>query len=189
MNNWWDLNVVIDQKYSKPTYHEETVNLTVTGFGELKEYQNGIYQKVNVLDQYNQVAELSWYYHKTGDDGRRLQPSDCNKPLAVQVKVENDNSQYSINGKKYTLRFPREKSNGNGNGNGNGNNGNGERKNNGNGYRKDTPEEVLGKCMTHLLCATLQGGMLPSTLEKSDPEVKACYNLAQRLVNISIKSA
>jgi hypothetical protein len=96
MQKWHELDVVMDLKYNKPAYQPCTV-FPLALNGQPREGQRYCFQPVTIEGP-NGPVTLSWTYPKGTSPNIPL-----NQEVECRVKVEADNSQYAINGKKYTL--------------------------------------------------------------------------------------
>ena len=118
-------------------------------------------------------------------DGMLLGPEHLNKPFQCEIKVVNDISQYAINGRKYTIRFPQQSNQQGGGqqqqqqqsqpyqqnqGNQNTPSGGGN-----SAYKpRDFVAEARGKVSHGVICAAIQSKQLPCTTEA---EVSAWVDL------------
>lgn len=146
MKNFWEIEPKYNDK-NQLVYADDCM-ITVLELGETKEYTNRNFQSIAVAGPTGDKVYMSISYAKTDT---ALTPGDMNKPLPCRVKVENNTTQYAFNGRKYTFALVAQQGGGGGGGGGQKSSGGG-----GGGYRKDTPEEIKGKCLTLAICASLK---------------------------------
>ena len=172
---WWELGVQTNEQ-GQVTYIDDC-EITILELGSIKEYANRNFQNVAVAGQGGvKIDNFSISYAKTDTV---LTPADMNKPLACRIKVENSNNKYSINGRKYTIATgPKQQKSG-----GSGGGGRPAASGGGRSYTPPTQDEILGKCETLLVQATLQAGNLdPVQLFASKVQLDAIADLAKWLV-------
>ena len=163
---WWECEPKFNDK-GNVIYNDDCV-ITIVKLGEVKEYTNRDFQSISVLGQ--QGVTIDNFSLSYGKQENKLTPDDMNKPLVCRIKVENDTGQYGINGHKYTAMIgEKKKSSGGGGGS-----------RSGGGYRKDSPEEILGKCETLFIEATLASAeFTPTTLAGNELQLKGIADLAK----------
>lgn len=171
MSNWWELQPKLNS-YNKPDYQETEVK--IISF-EAENFKNEYcsMQPVTIEGPDGCSITQSWMIPTNSQE--KLNPEIQNIVTSCRVKVENNNSQYAYNGRKYTFAFrlaPKEAGSGGG------------KRGGGGGYRKDTPEEILGKCVTLLFCAEV-GRVGLITLDSDEAAKSAGIRLAKALLDIS----
>lgn len=114
MKNWWELDALMDNDNRYYVYQEDCA-ITITAFEPKKEYSRRDFMKVTVLGQDGVSCPIGFSisYPK---GATTLTKEDLNKPLPCRIKVEPDNSQYCLNGRKYSINFEEKKSSSGGGG-------------------------------------------------------------------------
>lgn len=99
MKQFYECEIVRDER-GYIIYNDDCV-VTILELGTIKSYPNRDFQSVAVVGvNGTKVSNVSISYGKSDP---KLTPEDINKPLPCRIKVEEDNSQYSVNGRKYTF--------------------------------------------------------------------------------------
>lgn len=71
------------------------------------------YQSITILGQHGVAIQGSWVYPNSNPQGA-FKPDNIGKPIACEVQVKTDATQYAVNGLKYTIREPKPQGEGGG---------------------------------------------------------------------------
>jgi len=98
-NQFWECEIKRNDK-NQTEYNDDCV-VTIVELGQIKNYPSRNFQNVTVLGQNGvTVSGLSVSYSKSETP---LGPDKLNTPIPCRIKVDEDNGQYAINGRKYTI--------------------------------------------------------------------------------------
>ena len=98
---YWEVDIARNEK-GQVIYNNDCVveitEFSPSGDGKFRKFQN-----VKVKSATNATVNMSFSLKKTDPN---IIDYDLNKPFPCRIKVEEDSSEYSINGRKYTLDRP-----------------------------------------------------------------------------------
>ena len=105
--SWWEtfpeLNQQGQAQYIKDC--EITITAITKAAGAFSSYGYA-FANISVADQ-SGSGSVNMSMSLNNKDNLVLTPEHLNKPFPCEIKVVNDNSQYAIQGRKYTVRFPK----------------------------------------------------------------------------------
>ena len=170
---WWTLTPELNTNNQAAycTDCEITITAITKAAGNFSQYGYA-FANISVADQSGSNS-VGMSFSLSQKDGRILTQDMLNKPFLCDIKVVHDNSQYAVNGMKYTVRFPSGQSQGGGQQ---------QQQPQQNQAQNSAPQsggrdfvaEARGKVSHGVICAAIQSKQLPCT---SESEVSAWVDL------------
>jgi len=105
--SWWETFPEVNEQ-GQAQYIKDcvvTISAITKAAGAYSQYGYA-FANISVLDQSGSNS-VNMSMSLNNKDNLALTPEHLNKPFPCEIKVVNDNTKYAIQGRKYTIRFPK----------------------------------------------------------------------------------